>query len=56
MLCAFLLAQVAINFTHDNRSRQQLKSIETTFGKPIVALPIDDLDKVSKIVHESLKA
>lgn len=46
---------VAINFVHDPKSRQQLGQIAEHFKKNIVALPRDDLEKVTELVQKDLK-
>ena len=46
---------VAINFVHDAKSRQNLGQIAEHFKKNIVALPRDDLEKVTELVQKDLK-
>jgi len=46
---------VAINFVHDDLSRSQLGAIAAHFQKNIVALPRDDLEKVTELVQKDLK-
>lgn len=47
---------VAINFTYDDRGRRNLEYIKEYFKAEIHQLPTDDIEAVSKIVKEALKA
>jgi len=46
---------VAINFVHDDVSRKQLAAIANHFQKNIVALPRDDVEKISELIQKDLK-
>ncbi|QSL64338.1 hypothetical protein MERGE_001638 [Pneumocystis wakefieldiae] len=46
---------VSINFVHDKRSFEEMNVIQQYFGKPMIKVPTDDLEKLEKIIKEALK-
>ena len=46
---------VAINFVHNDVSRKQLAAIAQHFQKNIVALPRDDLEKITELIQKDLQ-